>query len=94
VTIGTNSAGTIIFLLGFGIAAAVSYLCFANGAEGPLTIVGGALVAVTDLSYRRWWRRCGVWKGAAGGQLLFLPIWIWGVFWIGLGVGYTIWRGA
>jgi hypothetical protein len=87
-TVGTNYAGTIIFLIAFGLAAGGGALLGFH-AEGPLTIAGGAIVVTLDLAFRLLWRRCGLFDRKSGGCFLFLPIWLWGVFWIGLGIADT-----
>ena len=75
----------IAIAIAFGIGHLTGY-----SAEGPLMIIAGPLCAAMDLTYRfrvsgrRWFQPNG------GGALFFIPVWIMGIFWLGLGVVYAI----
>lgn len=86
---GTNTLGAILFVAGFLTAVGIGEL--AGGAsEGPLTIVGGLLVGGADVIYRLWRVKCRLWDREQGGTFLFIPIWVFGLFWVALGVFYTV----
>ena len=86
---GTNMEGVIVFLGGFGLAIAAGTLA-AVADEGPLTIAGGALVVAIDLFLRFFpdWRETAT--TTSGPKILFIPSWVLGVFWIGLGIFDTV----
>jgi hypothetical protein len=87
--LGTNAVGAILFFGGFGISAGIGML--ARAAEGPMTIVGGLLVGGSDVAYRLWLTKCGLLDRERGGTFLFIPIWMFGVFWVALGIAYLVW---
>ena len=84
-----NISGLIIFLFAFGIAIGVGHLVSVSE-EGPLMLIGGPLCIATDASFRmskperRWFHP------HAGGSFFFLPMWLFGIIWLVLGVAYTI----
>jgi hypothetical protein len=53
-------------------------------------MLSGPLLSFFDLSYRRFKRVPLVKQPSAGGAFIFIPVWIWGVFWFGLGLGYYL----
>ena len=86
---GTNAAGTVIFFGSFLAAIGVGELS-GNVPKGPLTLLGGVLVTGLDLLFRLCWLKCGLWNRERGATLLFIPIWIFGLIWIVLGLIYTL----
>jgi hypothetical protein len=86
---GTNWSGTVIFFGSFLAAIGVGKLS-GNVPEGPLISLGGALVCGLDLLSRLCWLKCGLWDRERGATLLFIPIWTFGLFWIVLGLIYTL----
>lgn len=84
-----NIPGIVIVAISFAIAFGVGHLT-GTSAEGPLMIIAGSLAAAFDVIYRlkqsvRHW-----FHPSYGGSLFFLPVWIFGVLWMVLGVVYTI----
>ena len=84
----------IIFnLLGIAFAVAMSVRAAAGiESEGATMLILGPVVLAIDLGYRLV-RRDGHWfSPSRGGQLFFLPLWLFGVLWIVLGAVY-LYRG-
>jgi hypothetical protein len=75
-----------MFIAAFGAASAILY-AVGTITEGPLMMIAGPLLAAVDLVYRRA-KRGRLVGGTAGGTFLFVPVWIWGVFWTALGAYY------
>jgi hypothetical protein len=84
-----NIPGLIILLGAFGIAFGVGKL-IGTTAEGPLMLIAAPLTIASDLFYRLKMRYGDLWRSAAGGSLFFIPVWILGVFWLVLGLVYTL----
>ena len=86
---GTNLEGNIAFFGGFGLAIAAGHYA-AVDAEGPLTIMGGALVIALHciLSLRP--ATVEPTEPFDGPKILFMPAWWLGAVWAGLGVFYTV----
>ena len=83
-----NTAGTLMFLAAFGAAYGIMRgLGVMN--EGLVMLVAGPLLAIADLLYRRH-KHVRLLRGAGGGTFLLLPVWLWGVFWTGLGAFYYV----
>jgi hypothetical protein len=79
--------------LGIGFAVAMSIRAAAGiESEGGTMLILGPVVLVTDLAYRLL-RKDGHWfSSRQGGQLFFLPLWMFGVLWTILGAVY-LYRG-
>jgi len=84
-----NLPGIIMLLLAYGIAFGIGHLV-GFSAEGWLMIVAGPLATMMDLVYRS--KRSGQnwFHPAAGGNLFFIPVWIFGILWTFVGVFYVI----
>lgn len=79
-----NAAGFLILAVSFGTAFGVGWIAGFND-EGRLMVVGGALVALIDFGFRTT-RENGHWfYPSRGGELFFLPVWLFGVLWVGPG---------
>jgi hypothetical protein len=85
---GFNPIGIGICALAFGSAIAIGkYLGIYD--KGPLMMIAGPIVSALDLLYRTKSRN-GHWLRAdGGGALLFIPVWLFGAFWLVLGAVYT-----
>jgi hypothetical protein len=86
-----NPAGFAMLAVAFAAAFAIGYLV-GTSAEGILMIVASPFLVGADVVYRatratrQWFHPHG------GGMLFFVPIWVWGVVWLLLGIGYTMTR--
>lgn len=83
-----NIPGIVMVAISFAIAFGVGHLA-GTSAEGPLMMIAGPLCIALDLAYRykranRRWFSPGV-----GGALFFVPVWILGIIWLGLGAAYS-----
>jgi hypothetical protein len=85
----TNASGVLVLVISFGAAFLVGVIGGFND-EGRLMIVGGALVALLDFTYRVTAQNGNWLSPARGGMLFFIPLWILGVFWVGLGTWYLV----
>jgi hypothetical protein len=79
---GFNLAGACIF----GAAFTVAELAAGTARDGVHQVVFGAAVASLDAAYRAYWLRVPVLNLSHGGRMLWLPIWGFGLLWIGLGL--------
>ncbi len=84
-----NLPGILMAAVAFGIAFGIGHLVGIS-AEGPLMMIAGPLCAAIDLAYRhrrpdRHWFHPGF-----GGALFFIPVWMFGIVWLVLGVVYTV----
>jgi hypothetical protein len=86
---GTNFEGAVVFLGGMGLAIAAGKIAGVAD-ESPLTIAGGALVVALDLFLRFVPKRPESAQQRPGPTMLFIPAWVLGVFWIGLGIFDTL----
>ena len=86
---GSDIRGDIMFLSCFGASWLIFWL-FVADTEGPMTIVGGIFLTVTDFSYRLHSTKSDPEGSETGGTLMLFPAWAWGVFWVVLGIVYTI----
>ena len=84
-----NQMGVAILVLAFVIAFGVGHL-FGLQEEGPLMMIAGPLTAMFDIAYRLIKKDGRLFVSDRGGSLFFLPVWYFGVFWLALGVAYTI----
>jgi hypothetical protein len=85
-----NAVGMVMFLgafgAGYGLARALG-----SQSEGLMMLLAGPALALFDLALRRV-KKLRLLDRRAGGIALFVPIWLWGVFWTGLGAVYY-WQG-
>lgn len=80
-----NSVGLAILVFSFGAAFGIGWLA-GLGNEGEVMAIGGALVALMDFTVRLFGED-GHWLyPRRGGMFLFLPVWVFGLLWLGLGV--------
>ena len=80
-----NRAGFLLFVLSIGIAAVIGHLLNLSE-EGPMMIIAGPIFIAADLFVRFTGDDNHLLKPRAGGSILFVPGWIVGVFWIGIGI--------
>jgi len=83
-----NFTALIICAIAFGAGFGVTHIAGLEG-EGPLMLIAGPIAALLDLVWRKrhddnWFRANG------GGSLFWLPVWLFGLLWLVLGVVYTI----
>lgn len=84
-----NPVGLVMLVVSFGAAFLLGHT-FGFSGEGPLMIAASPLVIGSDLLYRfklgekHWFHPNG------GGMLFYLPVWIFGEFWLVLGIVYTV----
>ena len=81
-----NLLGILTFVISAGVGIGVAST-LGNHGEGLPMMIGGPLMVVLDIGYRqlRGWKVIGR-RGAA---LFWLPMWLWGLFWFGLGIYYV-----
>jgi hypothetical protein len=80
-----NAAGFLIIAGSFVPALVICYL-IGDNRDGMKLAIGGPLALAADLVYRLTIRD-GHWLvPTAGGKFLFLPVWVFGVFWTIYGV--------
>jgi hypothetical protein len=91
-TLYFDRRGFVMFLVAFGGAWGVLRAFERHDEEGLLMMIAGPALASMDLAYRRA-MGSPLWRGV-GGRILFLPAWLWGVFWTILGAGYFYVRDA
>jgi hypothetical protein len=86
-----NALGLAFIGIGFGVAMLIRSVAGVES-EGGTMLVLGPIVAATDLIFR-FSHRDGHWFWPKrGGQLFFLPVWMFGVLWTVLGAVY-LYRG-
>ncbi len=84
-----NVAGLLMCIIGFASAFVIGH-AVGIAAEGFLMMIAGPLCAALDLGYRysrgerRWF------NPRSGGTLFFVPVWIFGILWLALGIAYTV----
>jgi hypothetical protein len=84
-----NWQAAVIVAIAFGIAIGVGNLAGIM-AEAQQMIIAGPLCVIMDLVYRatrpvrRWFHPDG------GGALFFIPVWMFGVLWVVLGIVRTV----
>src|SRR5258708_4002871 len=59
-------------------------------AEGALMLVASAFLIPMDLIDRLTRKEMRLFHPSGGGNLFFVPIWIWGLLWSCLGASYTL----
>jgi hypothetical protein len=87
---GTNALGFAVFLLGFGAVIGVQKI-FGDPGEGPLLLLGGALVSTMGAVLERARNGDPQDPHPVGPRILLLPAWVMGGFWILLGAYKWIW---
>jgi hypothetical protein len=88
-----NIPGIIMLGLSFGIAFGLKEQ-IGMTAEGPPMLIGGLLVTACDLLYRLKRDEGHLFYPSGGGSLFFLPVWLFGIFWVVAGTLKTIMGGA
>jgi hypothetical protein len=81
-----NLTGMGMLAAGFGVAFAVQSLS-GGLSDDVVLLIAAPLLFVADLAYRH---RSGAGRGwwyhpRRGGHFVFIPVWILGLFWMGLG---------
>jgi hypothetical protein len=84
-----NIAGMVMMLISFGIAYGVCHM-LGNTAEGFWMVISGLVAMVLDFTYRFMKAVPRYFHPKGGGSVFFLPVWLFGVIWLVLGVVYTI----
>lgn len=84
-----NLPGIVICGLAFGLAIGLGHLTGVSD-EGPLMIIAGPLCAALDLSYRMRRPESEWFHPGAGGSIFSIPVCLFGIIWLVLGVIYTI----
>ncbi len=87
--IHVNRPGIVTLAIAFGVAIGGGALVGIT-AEGPLMMIAGPLCLVMDLGYRFSRPERGWFQPGAGGAMFFIPVWVFGIFWLVLGVVDTI----
>lgn len=82
-----NRLGLVFFLLAFGAGWGIAR-ALGPVSEGILMMLAGPILTVLDVGYRRIRGRPLLRLADDGGTVLFLPAWLWGLFWTGLGAWY------
>jgi hypothetical protein len=88
-TIIFNWPGIIMAAIAFAIAFGIGHLTGCT-TEGPLMIIAGPLCVAMDMSYRFWVSGRRWFHPNCGGAIFFIPVWILGIIWLGLGIVYAI----
>jgi hypothetical protein len=79
-----------LFLAGFGLVIAL--LQFLPGlGKGVPELLGGLLCFAMDVGARKALKHQSLLNCDGGGRLLLIPLWIWGIWWIFLGLGKALW---
>jgi hypothetical protein len=88
---GANWAGVLIFFACFLPGIVARKVTGGKAGDDLWMFVGGLLVVALDAVYRLYRRSCPMWDRHDGATFLFLPIWVFGLFWIMLGFGRMAW---
>jgi hypothetical protein len=83
---GSNLLGFLVFLIVFGILAAVGGDWVNTPGEGLLNLVGGALCIGIDLGLRSLFKWLSLQQAEGGPRVVYLPLWVWGILWCISGV--------
>ncbi len=86
-----NWLGVAFVGIGIGLSTAASFV-FGIHSEGGLMMILGPAVLVSDLSYRLFHKNGHWFWPSRGGNLFFLPAWMFGMLWLVLG-GVYLYRG-
>jgi hypothetical protein len=76
-----------MFLVAFGSAYGVLRVLGLGEHEGLWMMIAGPLLVLFDLGYRNL-EHAAIFRGVLGGAFLFIPLWLWGLFWTALGAYY------
>jgi len=87
-----NKLGFLVFIVAFGAAYGI-LRTLGTDEEGLWMMIAGPLIALIDLGYRRVVGLKFFSDVSRGPAILWLPAWVWGVFWFGLGVFYHCRQG-
>jgi hypothetical protein len=80
-----NRTAYLMVAVSFGLAAVLLYFLRDRGPD-TLLILCGVLAAVIDLAYRVRGPVARLLRADLGGRFLFMPLWVFGVFWLCLGL--------
>ena len=81
-----NLGGVVITALSFWPALGICYL-LGDARDGMKLVIGGPLAFVLDLAYRSSTSPSRDWfSPSQGGKWLYLPLWMFGIFWTLYGV--------
>jgi hypothetical protein len=72
-----NLIGLVMFLAAIGAALGISHL-LGSSSDRFAMILTGPLLSIVDIALRKA-RGASLFRGAGGGTILFVPMWIWGV---------------
>jgi hypothetical protein len=78
-----------MFLVAFGSVYCASRVLGLGEHEGLWMMIAGPLLVLFDLGYRHL-ESAALFRGAFGGSFLFIPLWLWGLFWTALGAYYQL----
>ena len=78
-----NWIGLAMFVAALAATAAILHVIGTSG-QGPAVLLGGALLVLLDLGVRRA-NGARLFSGRGGGTIMYLPVWMWGMVWTGLG---------
>ena len=87
-----NKLGFLAFLIAFGAAYGI-LRTLGSDEEGLWMMIAGPLLTLIDVGYRRVVGLKFFGDVSRGPAILWLPAWVWGVFWFGLGVFYHCRQG-
>lgn len=54
--------------------------------SGLILAIGGPIIVALDVAYRFQWSSGDLLQPGHGGKFLFLPIWLFGIFWFAYGM--------
>ncbi|HEX2691465.1 MAG TPA: hypothetical protein VHN14_32865 [Kofleriaceae bacterium] len=82
-----NKLGFLAFVVAFGVAYGILWT-LGTDEEGLWMMIAGPLLSAIDVGYRRVVGLRLLGDVDRGPAILWLPAWVWGVFWFGLGTFY------
>ena len=84
-----NRLGLVFFLIAFGVGWGIAR-SLGRPEEGILMMIASPILFLLDAGYRQARKRPFFRPAESGGTVLFLPAWMWGLFWTGLGAWYHL----
>jgi len=79
-----NLRALVMLVVAFGASYGVFHTC-GSSSEAGMMMLAGPLLLFIDLTFRRL-RGVRLFQLRGGSWLMFLPVWLWGILWTGLGV--------
>ena len=76
-----NALGFAFVAIGFALAITI-FTVAGLKSEGAFMLIFGPIVAAADLCARRLHKDRDLFSSNSGGQLFFLPVWMFGIFWV------------